>query len=105
MKDKLKRSFKIANKFLYENLAQLKELAPEQLKAFNDFNVAVFKEGALTVKEKEIVAVAIAHITQCPYCIESHTKKLGATSEELAEELLWLLPHYAQVVPMHTWLI
>ena len=58
-----------------QNLAQLKDLAPEQLKAFNDFNVAVFKKGALTVKEKEIVAVAIAHITQCPYCIDSHTKK------------------------------
>ncbi|ULT59416.1 carboxymuconolactone decarboxylase family protein [Neobacillus drentensis] len=71
-----------------QNLAQLKDLASEQLKAFNDFNVAVFKEGALTVREKEIVAVAIAHITQCPYCIDSHTKKAksaGASLEELVE--------------------
>jgi AhpD family alkylhydroperoxidase len=73
-----------------QNLAQLKDLAPEQLKAFNDFNAAVFKEGALTVKEKEIVAVAIAHITECPYCIESHTKKAkraGASLEELVEAI------------------
>jgi AhpD family alkylhydroperoxidase len=73
-----------------QKLAQLKDLAPEQLKAFNDFNVAVFKEGALTIKEKEIVAVAIAHITQCPYCIESHTKKAkkaGASLEELVEAI------------------
>lgn len=71
-----------------QNLAQLKDLAPEQLKAFNDFNVTVFKEGALTIKEKEIIAVAIANITQCPYCIDSHTrkaKKAGASLEELVE--------------------
>ncbi|OZU87567.1 alkylhydroperoxidase [Virgibacillus indicus] len=67
---------------------KLKEQAPEQLKGFNDFNLAVFKDGALTKKEKEIIAVAITHVTQCPYCIETHTKnakKAGATLEELAE--------------------
>ncbi|WP_423800930.1 carboxymuconolactone decarboxylase family protein [Neobacillus sp. SAB-20_R2A] len=71
-----------------QNLTQLKDLAPEQLNAFNDFNAAVFKEGALTVKEKEIIAVAIAHITQCPYCIDAHTRKAksaGASLEELVE--------------------
>jgi AhpD family alkylhydroperoxidase len=71
-----------------QNLTQLKALAPEQLKAFNDFNVAVFKDGALSKKEKEIIAVAITHVTQCPYCINAHTKhakKAGATLEELAE--------------------
>ena len=67
---------------------QLKEHAPDQLKAFNEFNAKVFKDGALTKKEKELVAVAITHVTQCPYCIESHTKnakKAGATLEELTE--------------------
>jgi len=71
-----------------QNLAQLKDLAPEQLKEFNEFNTAVFKDGALTKKEKEIIAVAITHVTQCPYCIDAHTKnakKAGATLEELAE--------------------
>ncbi|PAV29610.1 alkylhydroperoxidase [Virgibacillus profundi] len=67
---------------------QLKEHAPDQLKAFNEFNMKVFKDGALTRKEKELVAVATTHVTQCPYCIESHTKnakKAGATLEELTE--------------------
>jgi AhpD family alkylhydroperoxidase len=71
-----------------KHLAQLKDLAPEQLKEFNEFNTAVFKDGALTTKEKEIIAVAITHVTQCPYCIDAHTKnakKAGATLEELAE--------------------
>lgn len=71
-----------------QNLTQLNNLASEQLKAFNDFNVAVFKEGALSKKDKEIIAVAITHVTQCPYCIDAHTKnakKAGATLEELAE--------------------
>jgi AhpD family alkylhydroperoxidase len=39
-------------------------------------------------KDKEIIAVAITHVTQCPYCIEAHTKaakKAGATPEDLAE--------------------
>lgn len=72
------------------NLAQLKKLAPEQVKAFNDFNADVLKDGALSNKEKEIIAVAITHVTQCPYCIESHTKsakKAGATLEELCEAI------------------
>ncbi|MBS4196681.1 carboxymuconolactone decarboxylase family protein [Lederbergia citri] len=80
-----------ANLYSKENvkiLAQLKDLAPEQLKEFNEFNTAVFKEGTLTKKEKEIIAVAITHVTQCPYCIDAHTKsakKAGATLEELTE--------------------
>ena len=71
-----------------KHLSHLKELAPEQAKAFNEFNVAVFKEGALSEKEKEIIAVAVTHVTQCPYCIDIHTKKAkktGATLEELTE--------------------
>src|SRR5690606_34813259 len=71
-----------------KHFAKLKELAPEQLQAFQEFNVAVFKDGALSIKEKEIIAVAITHVTQCPYCIDSHTKKAkkaGATLEELTE--------------------
>ena len=68
----------VSNFYIKDNkqlMAQLKELAPEQLKAFNDFNTLVFKNGALTIKEKEIIAVAITMVTQCPYCIDSHTKK------------------------------
>lgn len=79
--------------YLYEKenikrLTQLKELAPEQLETFNEFNAATFKDGALSKREKEIIAVAITHVTQCPYCIDSHTKaakKAGVTLEELVE--------------------
>ena len=58
-----------------KNLSKLKELAPEQLQAFSEFNDAVMTEGALSKKEKEIIAVAIAHVTECPYCIDSHTRQ------------------------------
>ena len=71
-----------------ESLTRLKDLAPDQLQAFNDFNMAVFKDSMLTRKEKEIIAVAITHVTQCPYCIDYHTKnakRVGATLEELSE--------------------
>lgn len=71
-----------------QHFSKIKDLAPEQLQAFHDFNEAVFEEGALSKKEKEIVAVAVAHVTQCPYCIDSHTKKAkreGATLKELVE--------------------
>jgi alkylhydroperoxidase/carboxymuconolactone decarboxylase family protein len=70
------------------HLAQLGKLAPEVYEAFQTFNKEVFKDGALTVKEKELIAVAVAHATECPYCIDVHTKnakKAGASLEELAE--------------------
>ena len=76
------------------NLAKMKamkEIAPEAMKAFFDFNAAVFKEGALSVKVKELLAVAVAVTTQCPYCIDIHTKKAreaGATDAELTEATL-----------------
>ncbi len=69
----------------------MKELAPEAMAAFHAFNAAVFKDGALSVKVKELLAVAVALSTQCPYCIEVHTKKAkaaGCTEAELTEVTL-----------------
>lgn len=66
------------------------DLAPNQVKAFRNFSKAVFKEGALDEKTKQLIAVASAHITQCPYCIKGHTKqakKKGATNEEIMEAI------------------
>src|SRR3954470_1885185 len=63
-------------------------LAPEAQAAFDAFGKAVFADGALSAKMKQIVAVAVAHVTQCPYCIKGHTKaalRAGATPEELME--------------------
>lgn len=65
-------------------------LAPEIMKAWNDFSKAVFREGALPEKTKQLIAVAVAHVTQCPYCIRSHTKsalRKGASSEEIMEAI------------------
>jgi AhpD family alkylhydroperoxidase len=50
----------------------------------------VFAEGALPAKTKQVIAVAVAHVTQCPYCIKGHTKaalRHGATPEELMEAI------------------
>jgi AhpD family alkylhydroperoxidase len=74
-----------------ENLARIKkmnELAPEAMKAFWAFDKIAVAEGAIPVKYKELIAVAVATTTQCPYCIEIHTgnaRKAGATDAELVE--------------------
>ena len=63
-------------------------LAPAQQAAFDAFGKAVFADGALPAKMKQIIAVAVAHVTQCPYCIKGHTKaalRAGATENELME--------------------
>ena len=65
-------------------------LAPETEDAFRAFSAKVFADGALPAKTKELVAVAVAHVTQCPYCIKGHTKaarKHGATPEEIMEAI------------------
>ena len=67
-----------------------KELAPKQLEAFRNFSKAVFAEGALPEKTKQLIAVAVAHTTQCPYCINGHTKLAktkGASPEEIMEAI------------------
>ena len=65
-------------------------LAPDASRAFHDFSNAVFAKGALTTKTKHIIAVAVAHVTQCPYCIKGHTRAAlneGASAEELMEAI------------------
>ena len=69
-------------------LKKLGELAPDAWKGFLAFDEAAFKDGAIPLKYKELMAVAVALTTQCVYCIEVHTKrakKAGATEQELAE--------------------
>jgi AhpD family alkylhydroperoxidase len=65
-------------------------LAPDIEAAFDTFSQRVFAEGALPAKTKQVIAVAVAHVTQCPYCIKGHTKaalRHGATPEELMEAI------------------
>tara|TARA_A100001391_G_scaffold203559_1_gene196284 strand:- start:531 stop:1232 length:702 start_codon:yes stop_codon:yes gene_type:complete len=67
-------------------------LAPEITEAFRNFSKTVFKAGALDEKTKQLIAVAVAHVTQCPYCIQGHTKiakRKGASNEELMEAI-WI---------------
>jgi len=49
------------------------EEVPELTEKFFDYYGAVFSEGALTVREKLLIALAVAHAVQCPYCIDSYT--------------------------------
>src|SRR3546814_10375278 len=65
-------------------------LAPETEAAFQEFSKKVFADGALPAKVKQLIAVAVAHVTQCPYCIKGHTKaalRQGALPEELMEAI------------------
>jgi AhpD family alkylhydroperoxidase len=76
------------NKNNLANLKKMNDLAPEVMKAFWAFDKAAVAEGAIPVKYKELIAVAVALTTQCPYCIEIHTgnaRKAGATDVELTE--------------------
>ena len=69
---------------------QRKNLVPKPAEAFKTFSRAVFAEGALPAKLKQLIAVAVAHVTQCPYCIRGHTKaalQAGATREEIMEAI------------------
>jgi AhpD family alkylhydroperoxidase len=70
--------------------ARRTKLAPEITEAFRNFSKQVFAEGALDEKTKQLIAVAVAHVTPCPYCIKGHTKQAarkGATPEELMEAI------------------
>lgn len=73
-----------------DKAAKMYTLRPELMKAFLDLDAKVFAEGAVSAKNKQLIAVACAHITQCPYCIDGHVKaakKAGATEEEIAEAI------------------
>ncbi len=77
-----------------KNLAKLNTLdtdAPEAMKAFWAFDKAAMADGAVPVKYKELIALAVALTTQCAYCIDIHSnnaRKAGATPQEIAETAL-----------------
>ena len=67
-----------------------KQLAPDTHDAFQEFGKQVFAAGALDRKTKQLIAVAVAHVTKCPYCIQGHTKaalREGASEYELMEAI------------------
>ncbi len=77
-------------KLTKETAERRTQLAPEAEAAFRQFSKVVFQEGALSAKTKQLIAVAVAHVTQCPYCIRGHTKGAtakGASAEEIMEAI------------------
>jgi len=74
-----------------EDLARFAEIgkdAPELWKKFSDWYGAVFAEGALTEREKALIALAVAQAVQCPYCIDAYTQaclEKGSNLEQMSE--------------------
>jgi AhpD family alkylhydroperoxidase len=71
-----------------KKLPKIGELVPEAMSTFQAFDKAALADGAIPKKYKELMAIAVALTTQCPYCIEIHRKqalKAGVTEQELAE--------------------
>jgi AhpD family alkylhydroperoxidase len=73
-------------------LSELKKLAPDEFRGFVALDAIVGKEdGAIPRKYRELIALAVSCTTQCPYCLDVHTrnaKRAGATREEVAEAAL-----------------
>lgn len=67
------------------------EATPELGKKFFDWYGAVFQEGALSEREKSLIALAVAHAVQCPYCIDAYTSdslKKGSDLEQMTEAIM-----------------
>lgn len=77
-----------------KNLSQLSALenaAPGAMKAYFDFDKAAMAAGVVSTKNKELIALAVAFTTQCPYCIDIHAKRARdaqATDQEIAEVVM-----------------
>lgn len=69
---------------------RMRELAPDAYRAWLQFDAAAFADGAIPKKTKELIALGITQITQCPWCIDAHVKKAaaaGATPQEIGETI------------------
>jgi AhpD family alkylhydroperoxidase len=66
-------------------LKDMKQLAPADFSAWVGLNSIVGREGAIPVKYRELIAIAVACTTQCPYCIEAHSKAAKAAGASRAE--------------------
>jgi len=76
------------NKENLDRIKKMNSLAPQVMQAFWAFDKASVADGAIPVKYKELIAVAVALTTQCPYCIDIHSgnaRKAGATEAEMVE--------------------
>ena len=77
--------------YKHDHLPRFSEIekgAPDLARRFFDYYQAVFEDGALTAREKALIALAVAHAVQCPYCIDAYTSgclEKGADVEEMTE--------------------
>src|SRR5687767_716103 len=77
--------------YKHEHLAAfgtIREGSPELGKKFFDWYGAVFQDGALSAREKSLIALAVAHAVQCPYCIDAYSKdalQKGADLDQMTE--------------------
>lgn len=86
----------MTNESLYQKsyilrIPEIGKLAPDTFKAFLAFDRQALAEGMITKKTKELIAVAVAHVTGCPYCINDHVsgaRKLEASKEEITEAVI-----------------
>ena len=71
-----------------KKFGDITEFQEEYGKKFFDWYTTVFEEGALTVREKSLIALAVAHVVQCPYCIDAYSTtclQKGADEEQMME--------------------
>ncbi len=71
-----------------KKFGNITEFQEEMGKKFFDYYGSVFEEGALTAREKSLIALAVSHAIQCPYCIDAYssdTMEKGCTEEEMME--------------------
>jgi alkylhydroperoxidase/carboxymuconolactone decarboxylase family protein len=79
-----------------KKFGKITELQPEMGKKFFDWYGEVFKEGALTVREKNLIALAVAHAVQCPYCMDAYTS--ASLSSGADEEMMMEAVHVAAAI-------
>jgi AhpD family alkylhydroperoxidase len=86
----------------------LRQAAPAMVEAFRAFDESVFgSDGALDAKTKELIAIAVAATTQCPYCMEAHAggaKRAGASESEVSEAVMVASALRAGGALTHGWL-
>ena len=71
-----------------KKFGEITDFQPELGEKFFEYYGSVFKDGALTAREKALIALAVSHSEQCPYCIDAYTKdclKKGADEEQMME--------------------
>jgi len=73
-----------------DRFSEIGEAAPDLARKFFDYYGAVFAAGALSEREKALIALAVAHAIQCPYCIDAYSSKClekGSNADQMTEAL------------------